>query len=328
MILVGDIGGTHSRLSLARAEGASYRLDHERVYDTPADLPALVRHYLVEVRSGSIDALAFCGAGPVLADGSIRLTNNTSVLDPAVLAAAAGTCRARVVNDFEAVAQCLPALAETNLWKIGGGEVLAGAPRVVIGAGTGLGVAAMICCNGQWKALPGEGGHADLAAVDDEELAVLQVLRTKHARVKAEHVLSGPGLARLYSACGGQDNLQGPAISKAARAGDQAAQQAVRLFTRWLGRLAGNLALTLLARGGVYIAGGIVPGWGADFDTGLFREGFEDKAPFASTMAQMPTFVITHPQPGLLGLARLASEQLKASPPSAPADAWFQHDDG
>jgi glucokinase len=179
---------------------------------------------------------------------------------------------------------------------------------VVIGAGTGLGVATLIFFRNEWKALPGEGGHADLAAVDDEERAAVEHIRRKHPRVKAEHVLSGPGLVRLYAACGGTQPLQGPAIVDAARSGDTAAQQAIRLFTRWLGRFAGNLALTLLAKGGVYIAGGIVPGWGASFDAALFRQGFEDKAPFASLLAQIPSFVITHPQPGLLGLARLASD--------------------
>lgn len=310
MILVGDIGGTHSRLALASADSTSFRLDQERVYDTPADMPALVRHYCAEVRADPLDAIAFCGAGPVLSDGSIHLTNNACVLEPAALAAAAGTYRARVVNDFEAVAHSLPALTQSQLRKLGGGAVVSDAPRVVIGAGTGLGVASLIACGGHWKALPGEGGHADLAAVDDEELALLQQLRKKHPRLKAEHVLSGPGLVRLYAACGGSDSLQGPAVTEAAHSGDAAAKQAVRLFTRWMGRFAGNLALTLLARGGAYIAGGIVPGWGKDFDAVLFRQGFEDKPPFAPIMAEIPAFVITHPQPGLLGLARLASETL------------------
>ena len=307
MILVGDIGGTNSRLALARKDGASFRLDKEKVYDTPADMPALVRQYRAEAQADRLDAIAFCGAGPVNDDGAIRLTNNACVLMPADLAQAAEVSRAWVVNDFEAVAHSLPALTDGEVSKLGGGSVVDFAPRVVIGAGTGLGVAALVSWHGEWKALPGEGGHVDLAPVDDDEWAVLQQLKKNLGRVKAEHLLSGPGLVRLYTACGGKETLQGPAIANAARTGDPAARQAVALFTRWLGRFAGNLALTLLARGGVYIAGGIVPGWGAAFDGALFREGFEDKAPFATMLAQIPTFVIRHPQPGLLGLARLGS---------------------
>lgn len=310
MILVGDIGGTHSRLSLAHRDGSTFRLEREQVYDTPADLPALVRHYLAEVKADPLDAIAFCGAGPVRADGSIHLTNHSCRLEPAELAVAADVYRARVVNDFEAVAHSLPALTDGELRKLGVGGVVADAPRVVIGAGTGLGVASLIPFGGHWKALPGEGGHADLAAIDDEELAALLRIREKHRRVKAEHVLSGPGLARLYTACGGTEPLQGPAITLAAQGGDPAARQALRLFTKWLGRFAGNLALTLLARGGLFIAGGIVPGWGETFDSALFRQCFEDKAPFEATLRDIATFVITHPQPGLLGLARLASESL------------------
>ena len=288
-------------------DGSSLRLQHETVYDTPSDLPALVRQYLQGVAAGPIAAVAFCGAGPIQTDGHIKLTNNACVLDAAALAAAAGAPRSQVVNDFEAVAHSLPALTDDQLWKIGTGIAAPEAPRVVIGAGTGLGVASLLADGADWRVLPGEGGHVDLAAVDDEEWIALQAIRKKHPRVKAEHVLSGPGLNRLYAACGGTSSLQGPAIASAAQNGDAAAIKALQLFTRWMGRFAGNLALTLLARGGVYIAGGIVPGWGVAFDGALFRLGFEDKAPFGALLAEIPAYVIRHPQPGLLGLARMAS---------------------
>jgi len=141
--------------------------------------------------------------------------------------------------------------------------------------------------------------------VDDDELEIWQRLRRVHGRVSAETVLCGPGLERLYTAICGKE-LQGPAIDEAAWRGEPDAVHAHALFTRWLGRVAGNLALIAGARGGVYLAGGILPRWGARFDAIGFRRAFEDKAPYSAWLSAIPTFVITHPQPGLLGLAVLA----------------------
>mgnify|MGYP003694669363 CR=1 FL=1 len=126
-----------------------------------------------------------------------------------------------------------------------------------------------------------------------------------HGRVSAETVLCGPGLERLYAAVSGKQ-LRGPEIDEAAWRGEPDAVHTHALFTRWLGRVAGNLALIAGARGGVYLAGGILPRWGARFDAVTFRRAFEDKAPYSAWLSAIPTFVITHPQPGLLGLAVLA----------------------
>lgn len=152
--------------------------------------------------------------------------------------------------------------------------------------------------------LAGEGGHVDLAPVNEEEYLVCRRLALEHARVSAECVLSGPGLERLHAALHEHGSDSSAAlISKAAQAGDAHACQTLRVFARWLGRVAGDLALSLGARGGVYLAGGIVPGWGDAFDVAAFRSGFEDKAPMRDWLAQVPSFVVTHEQPGLLGLA-------------------------
>ena len=306
MILVGDIGGTNTRLALAIQQGTSFRIEQQRNFETGSDLPALISHYLAAAGVRP-EAVALCGAGPLRADGSISLTNVHCVLHPPELAAAAGLPRAVVVNDFEAVAHSLPALTATDVRRCGGtGDGEPHAPRLALGAGTGLGVAALIRQAAHWQALPGEGGHVDLAPVDDEELEIWQRLRRGGQRISAETVLSGAGLRRLHAALGGGD-LDGPAITQAAACGDAVARAAQRLFTRWLGRVAGNAALTFAARGGVYIAGGIVPAWGEQFDAAEFRAGFEDKAPFTDWLAAIPSYVITHPQPALLGLARLAS---------------------
>ncbi|MBI2384316.1 MAG: glucokinase [Gammaproteobacteria bacterium] len=306
MILVADVGGTHTRLALAAPDAAGWQLHRLATFPTAADVPALVRRYLAAAGTPRPRGFACAGAGPIGADGRIRLTNSAAVLDPDALAAAAGLRRTLLINDFEAVAHALPALAPEQLRACGGGQPDPRAPRLALGAGTGLGIAALLPEGGDWRALPGEGGHADLAPVDDEELAAWQRLRAAHGRVTAETVLSGPGLERLYAALR-PEAARLPAPEIVAAAGDPFAARAVRLFTRWLGRVAGNLVLSLGARGGVYLAGGIVPAWAERFDAAEFRRGFEDKAPFGEWMRGVPSYVVTHPQPGLLGLARYAS---------------------
>lgn len=306
MILVGDVGGTRTRLALAVKEGGRWRLERLEEQATASDVPAAIGRFL-DGGAGRPAAAAFCGAGPLLADGSIRLTNNDVQLLPAALARAAGVARAILVNDFQAVAHAIPALDAGSLAPAGGGGPVADAPRVVLGPGTGLGIAILVRAGGSWEAVAGEGGHADLAPVDDDELAAWQRLRSGQRRVSAETVLSGSGLERLYAALAGDGARGAGEIDAAARRGEPAAVRTIALFTRWLGRVAGNLALTAGARGGVYLAGGILPRWGELFDAREFRRGFEDKPPLGRWLRDIPAWVVTHPQPGLLGLAELAA---------------------
>lgn len=306
MILVGDVGGTRTRLALAVKEGGRWCFERLEEQATSSDVPAAVGRYLAG-GAGRPSAAAFCGAGPLLANGSIRLTNNDVQLQPASLARAAGVVRAILVNDFQAVAHAIPALDAGSLVPAGGGEPVADAPRVVLGPGTGLGVAILARAGGGWGAIAGEGGHVDLAPVDDEELAAWQRLRSGQRRVSAETVLSGSGLERLYAALAGDGARSAGEIDTAARRGEPTAVRTITLFTRWLGRVAGNLALTAGASGGVYLAGGILPRWGGLFDAKEFRRGFEDKPPLGHWLRGIPAWVVTHPQPGLLGLAELAA---------------------
>lgn len=306
MILVGDVGGTNTRLGLAAREGSEWRLSQLKVEPTPEDLGPLIRRYLTASRPPSVTAIAICGAGPKRADGSITLTNHPLTLDPKKIAADSGIARVSILNDFEAVAWSLPELGETGTRLFGGGRPVPHGPCVALGAGTGLGVAGLVWSGRSWTVVPGEGGHVDLAPVDDEELRTWQRLRTDLPRVTAEHVFSGHGLERLHAALHGE-KVAPPQISERLFANDPQAGETVTLFSRWLGRTAGNLALTLAATGGVYLAGGIVPGWKDRFDSKAFREGFEDKQPHAAMVRSIPTYVVTHPQPGLLGLAHYAA---------------------
>jgi glucokinase len=310
VILVGDIGGTHARLALARPVPAGWRF--EQLQDLPAagDMASAVARFLDQAGRPALEAAAFCGAGPVAADGSIRLVNAEVLLRPQELSRASGLSRVILINDFAAVAHAVARLPAAALRHCGGGTPVPDAPRVALGPGTGLGIAIAAPGRDGWTVIGGDGGHADLAPLDEEQLGVWQRLCERHGRVSAETVLSGPGLERLYAALGGEPAPAAPEIAAAAWRGEPRALQAVRLFSRWLGAVAGNLALTAGARGGVYLAGGIVPAWGPRFDAGLFRSAFEDKPPFTEWLRAVPRYVVTEPQPGLWGLAVLAQESL------------------
>ncbi|HEY8266854.1 MAG TPA: glucokinase [Steroidobacteraceae bacterium] len=305
MILVCDVGGTRTRLALAEHTPGGLELGPVEEVPTEADVAAAVTGFLRRTANGRVQAAAFGGAGAVAPDGSIRLTNADVLLSPAELARAAGVARVVLVNDFGAIAEAIPRLPRESLVPCGGGSPVPGAPVAILGPGTGLGTAIGAPGRSGWVAISGDGGHVDLAPVDDDELEIWQRLRRAHGRVSAETVLCGPGLERLHAAVSGRQ-LSGPAIDEAAWRGEPDALHTHALFTRWLGRVAGNLALIAGARGGVYLAGGILPRWGARFDAIAFRRAFEDKAPYSAWLSAIPTFVITHPQPGLLGLAVLA----------------------
>jgi len=302
MILVGDVGGTRTRLAFAAMGQDGWQLSGIEVSPTTADVPGKVARFR---GSRTIRAAAFCGAGPVGERGDIRLTNADVLLDASALGNAAGLPGAILVNDFRAIAEAIPFLPPDSVTACGGGRAVAGEPVVVIGPGTGLGTAIGVPGAGGWQVIQGDGGHMDLAPVDDDEFEAWQRLRRAHGRVSAETVLSGPGLERLHAALSGRA-LAAPEIDAAARNGEPGALQAHALFTRWLGRVAGNLALVAGARGGVYLAGGILPRWGTHFDVTAFRRAFEDKAPYEAWLAAIPSFLVTHPYPGLLGLAVLA----------------------
>jgi glucokinase len=305
MILVCDVGGTRTRLAFAARTEDGFELSGLEETPTSPDVAAKVRRF---VESRKVTAAAFGGAGAVSPDGSIRLTNAGVLLNPSELARAAGIPRVVLVNDFGAIAESIPQLPPTSRIALGSGKAVEGEPVIVLGAGTGLGTAIGAYGPGGWHAIAGDGGHADLAPVDDEELEIWQRLRRAHGRVSAETILCGPGLERLYAAIAGRP-LTAPEIDAAAWRGDPDALRAHALFTRWLGRVAGNLALVAGARGGVYLAGGILPRWAGRFDVAAFRRAFEDKAPYNAWLRAIPSFLVMHPYPGLLGLAVLASSR-------------------
>jgi glucokinase len=255
-------------------------------------------------------AAAIAVASPVTGD-RVDMTNHPWSFSIKALKRRLGLDRIRVVNDFAAIAHAIPELGPGDIAKIGGGAPAANRPVGIIGPGTGLGVAGLVIADGHWHALDTEGGHATLPAASAREAEIIALLRDRFGHVSAERALSGPGLVNLYDAIASLAGVE-PAsfdpsdISARGRAGsDPMCAEALTTFCAMLGTVAGNLALSLGALGGIYIAGGIVPRLGAWFASSPFRERFEDKGRFRDYQRAIPTCVITHPNPGLLGLKAL-----------------------
>jgi glucokinase len=250
-------------------------------------------------------------AGPVDSD-EIELTNCPWVVRPRAMLANLGLTDLVVLNDFEAQALAVVALGEEHMEKIGGGEPEPGAGRVVLGPGTGLGVAGLIHALGRWIPVPGEGGHMDLGPRTARDFEVFPYIERIEGRISGEQILCGRGLVNAYRAVAKADGRPAPftlpsEVTAAALAGtDATAEEALALFVTCLGRTAGDLALVFMSRGGVFLTGGIAQKIVPALKTGNFRAAFEDKAPHGDLMRSMPVYVITHPLAALVGLAAYA----------------------
>jgi glucokinase len=260
-------------------------------------------------------------AGPVTGD-YLSFTNHPWSFSISGLAHEVGLDHLDVINEFVAVALAIPRIGPDSRRQIGGGSPVAGAPVGIIGPGSGLGVSIVVPveANGytMWVPLSGEGGHVTLPTVTDREAALVAWMhRTGRAHVSAETFVCGRGLTSLYaglSALGGhaEPALQPAEVSMRALSGeDPIAVEAVDIFCELLGTIAGNLALTAGTRGGVYIAGGIVPKMGEHFDRSQFRPRFVAKGRMRTFLEPIPTYVITEAFPAFLGLAELVETNAK-----------------
>lgn len=316
--LVADIGGTNARLGWVSAldgEVSHVRTLPVAAYAGPAEAVAA---YLVEMAAllGPAYAAprrAALAVATAVGDGEIAFTNSHWRFSVAQLQAALKLDRLLVLNDFEALALSLPRLKASQLRAHGALPAAQGC-LAVVGPGTGLGVGAVVRTRGAWVALPGEGGHATLAPQDEFESQVLAQARRQFAHVSAERLLSGVGLPVLHAAVGRvlgatPESLSAEAIvGRGLVGGDAVCERTLDSFCALLGSFAGNVALTLGARGGVYIGGGIVPRLGERFFASRFRECFEAKGRFQAYLAAIPTALITDTLAALMGAA-LAIEQ-------------------
>ncbi len=310
-ILVGDLGGTNARFAVIEHAGAEtgapqiVRTADFATIDNAIDAAVIGRLGIQPVSA----LLAI--AGPVMGD-EIPLTNCPWVVKPKAMASTVGFRDVMVLNDFEAQALAVVALGDHHLEKIGGGTALANAGRVVLGPGTGLGVAGLIRSGGKWIPVPGEGGHMDIGPRTPRDYRIWPHIEPIDGRVSGEQILCGRGLVNTYRAIaateGKEPVLTTPAdVTRAALAGsDTLAEEALSLFVTCLGRTAGDLALVFKAQGGVYLSGGIAQKIIPALKAGNFRAAFADKAPHSEWMAEIPVYVITDPLGALAGLGAYA----------------------
>lgn len=315
-ILLGDIGGTHARFAVLEC-GRLTPLKSLLVADYPDLRRALTEFLACHNDKRKIEGAILAVAGPV-ENGHCVLTNSSWVIDRAALVAAFGFADVHLVNDFEAIAWALPCLTENDVFALGEGKAVRGAPAAVLGPGTGLGLACLLPSSNGIAVVATEGGHATLAATSSREDTILQHLRNRFGHVSAERALSGSGLENLYDAIRTVDRIAAPdrsaaEITTAAVSGNcPASVAALDMFCAMLGTVAGNAALTFAARGGVYIGGGIVSRIAHYLARSEFRSRFEAKGRLRSYLNAIPSNIIIHPDPAFIGLQMLAERHFGA----------------
>jgi glucokinase len=310
-ILIGDIGGTNARFAIlldSYAEPKQFPVVQTADFAT---IDQAIQTMILDRTSVQPQSAVLAVAGPVDGD-EIHLTNCPWVVRPKVMASELGLRDILVLNDFEAQALAVVALDETHMVKIGPGVADPSASRVVLGPGTGLGVAGLIHALRTWVPVPGEGGHMDMGPRTSRDFEVFPHIETIEGRISGEQLLCGRGLVNIYHAIGKADGVATPFTTPAEITGaaldksDKVASEAVAMFCTCLGRVAGDLALVFMSRGGVYLTGGIAQKIVPLLQSSGFRAAFEDKAPHSELMRGMPVYVITHPLAALSGLAAFA----------------------
>ncbi|GGW63633.1 glucokinase [Vreelandella hamiltonii] len=308
--LIGDIGGTNARLALV----APGEVTPHDILNLPcADYPGVVeaiQDYLARVGATGDNApeeacLAF--ACPVHAE-RVKMTNNHWDFMKSDVQQALNLSLFKVINDFTAQALGVPHVGEDNLVEVQPGVAQSHSTRLVIGPGTGLGVAGVFPGQHAWIPLPTEGGHVTFAPTDTTERALLDVFLQRHQRVSVERILCGQGLLELYQAhCtleGQAPRCETPAeVTQAANQGDALATATLLRFLKILGDVCGDATLTMGARGGVYLCGGILPRLLAWLPKCELHASFVNKGRMGAYNADIPVWIVTHPWTGLLGAA-------------------------
>jgi len=307
--LIADIGGTNVRFALVGENGEIGDVQVLKVKEFP-DPAAAAEAYLAQTSPGEKPHRAAFGVASVVAGDRIDLTNHPWTFSIKETREKLGLERLQVVNDVLALTLAVPHLSSNDLATISQGKAVPDAPIVVVAPGTGLGAAALIPSSGGWIPVATEAGHATVAAVTAREAEIVAHLKERFGHVSYERIVSGPGLVNVYQTiCQLDDVACDPEIDPAtvvrmANAGENSgATETLRVFAALLGTFAGNMALTFCAQGGVFIGGGVPLKLGMGFDGAIFRRRFEEKGRFAAYLSEIPTALITHPTPALIGLA-------------------------
>jgi glucokinase len=323
--LLADVGGTNARFALELGPGLIRAIEVFACADH-ATLADALRAYLAlpqVTAAGTVRHAAIAIANPVVGD-AVRMTNHHWEFSIAALGREMCFETFIVVNDFSALAMALPHLADSEKRQVGGGVPVAHAPIGLLGAGTGLGVSGLIPVSSdsagkvvRWTALRSEGGHVTFSPANETEVAILQFAWRQFEHVSAERLLSGAGLELIYRALADHHGREAEALDAAeiSRRGLASecllCEQVLETFCGVIGALAGNLAITLGAQGGVYIGGGIVPRLGERFSLSCFRSHFEQKGRLAGYLAEVPTYVITTEYPAFVGVSAILAEALQ-----------------
>jgi glucokinase len=317
MLLAGDVGGTSTRLGLFDRAPEGPRaicIETFRTLDFP-DLAAIVVAFLDRAGrpAGAIEAACFGVAGPVTGR-SARLTNVPWTIDAGTVAAGLSRRPVHLLNDLEAMAWSIPGLGAADLITLQEGEPAPEGHRALIAAGTGLGVALIPRIGGRWVPVSSEGGHADFGPRTPREIEIHRALTRRFGRAEGEQVVSGPGLVNIHEAvhatactalpAGSNPDGRPPLITAAAlQKRCPGCVEALAVFVSAYGAAAGNLALTAVATGGLYVGGGIAPKILPALQAPAFLEAFRAKAPMEHLMRRVPVRVILNPHAGLIGAA-------------------------
>ncbi len=325
VVLSGDVGGTKTLLQLTEVSERGERILAEGRLESASfsSLQAMVREFM----SGRppADSACFAVAGPV-ADGAAHLTNLGWSTDEASLVTDLGIARVSLINDFHAIAVAVPQLAASSLLTINEGETEVSGTMAVLGAGTGLGQASIILDGDSHRVVASEGGHCDFAPNDSLQIELLQHLAAQYGHVSYERLLSGDGIEAIYQFMAVREGVRvdGLDASEIATKRDQGDSRAIRtweIFIDIYGAEAGNLALKVLARGGVFVAGGIAAKNLEVFRDGKFLTAFQRKGRFSALMKKVPLHIITDTSVGLKGATAkaisLASQSASLRRPEA-----------
>ena len=313
--LLADIGATHARFALQTAPGQFRSVSVLRCDDFPGIVP-LLRHYLQDHADVTLHHAAFAVANPISGD-YVRMTNRAWEFSTDAVRRELGLSTLLIVNDFTALAMAIPGFAQEDLMQVGQGKPASNAVIGVLGPGTGLGVSGVIPTADGFVTLGSEGGHVNFAPADEREFAILQFAWREWQHVSNERLISGPGMEIIYRALAQRNGVQAPPCAAAAivagalEADDPLCLEVLECFCGMLGGAAANLAVTLGAFGGIFIGGGIVPRMGEWFSRSPFRARFEAKGRFSTYLQDIPTYVITTPNPAFHGVATILAEHLR-----------------
>ncbi|MDO5058622.1 MAG: glucokinase [Neisseria sp.] len=315
--LIADVGGTNARFALETAPQVFEQIDVLPTKDFATIVDA-AKEYLRRAGNPQVNYAAIAIANPITGDW-VQMTNHHWAFSIEEARRALGLQRLLLLNDFTAQALAIVQVPADELVQIGGGEPLAAMPKAVIGPGTGLGVSGLIPnAQGGYTALAGEGGHVSFSPFDEEEAEVWRFAKEKFGHVSAERFLSGAGLVLIYQALASRESEPQPELSPAditERALDGSSplcRRVLDMFCAMLGTEAANLALTLGARGGVYLVGGILPRFTEYFKTSPFRSRFESKGRFNGYLAPIPVYIVLSAYPGISGAAVGLADDLNA----------------